>query len=244
LQAPVYAIIFIAIIIFFIKTIPMNKVNVSRLTMYDAVVAFCNNNADTVATVPAFQTALTNFETTVSEIHDTVQMEANIISGIATDKSQLKANLCQQASDLCSIIFAYASTTSNNQLKEQVSFSFWDLKRLTDEMLIPTCSNIYNALNDNIKALKTFGITANNVSDLQSAIDDYQAVLVSPRNAITQRSAHSAVISNLFKQANDILKNQLDKMVVQFKTTAETFFVAYKKNRAIVSRGAVKAVAN
>ncbi len=111
-------------------------------------------------------------------------------------------------------------------------------------MLIPACSNIYNALNDNSKVLKTFGITAGNISDLQTAIDDYQAILVSPRNAITQRSAHGAAISNLFKQANDILKNQLDKMAVQFKTTAETFFVAYKKNRAIVGPGAVKAVSN
>ncbi len=96
----------------------MNKVNVSRLTMFDTVIAYCNNNSDTVASVPSFQTAFTNFETTVGEIHETVQLEANIISGIATDKSELKATLCQQAADLCSIIFAYASTTGNNQLKD------------------------------------------------------------------------------------------------------------------------------
>jgi len=222
----------------------MNKVNVSRLTMYDTVIAYCNNNADTVATVPAFQTAFTAFETTVGDIHDTVQLEANIISGITTDKSQLKATLCQQAADNCAVIFAYASTTNNNELKEQVSFSFWDLKRLTDEMLIPTCSNIYNGLNDNSKALKTFGITAGNISDLQTAIDDYQAILVSPRNAVTQRSAHGTALGNLFKQANDILKSQLDKVAVQFKSTAETFFVAYKKNRAVVGPGVAKAVAN
>ena len=92
--------------------------------------------------------------------------------------------------------------------------------------------------------LKAYGITADNISDFQTAIDITRKKLSSPRNAISQRSAYGATISNLFKQANGILKNQLDKMAVQFKTTAENFFIAYKRNRAIVGPGAVKAAGN
>jgi hypothetical protein len=83
-----------------------------------------------------------------------------------------------------------------------------------------------------------------NLSDLQTAIDDYQQKLTSPRNAVTQRAARGAALNNLFKQANDILRSQLDKVAVQFKSSAEDFFVVYKKNRAIVGTNVGKAVAS
>ena len=222
----------------------MNKQNESKLNMYDAVIAYCNNNSDTVATLPAFQTAFSAFETTVGEIHNTVQLEAGIISGIAADKNQLRIALCQQASDLCAVIFAFASSTNNNEIKEQVNYSFSELKRITAEMLVPVCSNIYDVLNANIKALKAYGITADNLSDFQTAMDSYEEKISSPRNAVSQRAAYGATLRNLFKQANGTLRDQLDKMAVQFKTSAEDFFIAYKRNRAIIRPGAPKAAGN
>ncbi len=215
----------------------MNKQKESILNMYDALITFCNNNADTVATVPAFETAFTAFETTVGEIHDTVQMQVSIISGITDAKNLLRKSLCEQAADLCAIIFAFASSTNDVELKAQGNFSISDFKRLSDEMLVPACSNIYNTVNDNIKSLKTYGVTADALTDFQTAIDDYKEKLSSPRNAVTQRAAHSTALNNLFVQANDILKSQMDKVAFQFKATAEGFYVAYKNNRNIVSPG-------
>jgi len=215
----------------------MTKKLESRLNMYDAVITYCTGNAATVASVAAFQTAFTAFQTTVGQIHDTAQMEVAIISGITTDKSQLRVALCEQATYLSAIVFAFASGTNNNQLKEQASLSLSEFKRLTDEMLVPTCANIHDALNTNITALASYGITAATVTGFQTAIDNYQAKIATPRNAINQRAAHSADLDNLFKQANSILKNQMDKVAFQFKITAESFYNAYKNNRNIVNPG-------
>ena len=215
----------------------MNKINESRLYMYEAVIAYCNNNAATTALVPAFQTALTAFETVVGQINDTMQMEANNITGFTSEKLQLKTSLSDQAANLSAALFAFASATNNIQLKEQFSFSYSDIKRLSDEMLAPTCANIRDALNANITALAAYGVTAANVTDLQTAITNYKVKIVSPRNALNQRSAYSIALNNFFVQANEILKDQLDKMALQFKTSAVGFYVAYRNNRALVGPG-------
>jgi len=183
----------------------MNKLNESKLNMYDAVISYCNNNTATVASLPAFQTAFTALQTIVGQIRNTVQMEAGIISGIAMDKSQLRVTLCGLAADICAIIFGFASTTNNNELKEKVNFSMTELKRLSDEMLVPTCSNIHDVLNANVAALANYGITAEVASNFQTAMDVYQAKIASPRNAISQRSGYKATLDNLFAQANIIL---------------------------------------
>jgi len=110
-------------------------------------------------------------------------------------------------------------------------------------MLVPTCSNMYDAINTNIKALKTYGITTDTLAEFQTAMDDYEEKIASPRNAVSQRAAHRSTLTILFLQANGILRSQMDKVAIQFQTSDEDFYVAYKTNRAIVGPSAPTPVA-
>lgn len=215
----------------------MNRRQESRLSMFDAMISFCTTNATTIATVAAFQTAFTAFQAAVTQIHNTAQMEAAIISGVAADKSQVRLALCEQATTLSAALFAFASATNNNQLKNQASVSPSEFKRFNDEKLVPTCANIHDALNANIAALEPYGVTAAMVTNFQTAIDVYQSKIASPRNAVSQRAAHLVTLENLFKLATTILKTQMDKMALQIKATDAPFYVAYKSNRSIVDPG-------
>jgi hypothetical protein len=75
-------------------------------------------------------------------------------------------------------------------------------------------------------------------------MDDYEEKIASPRNAVNQRKAHRGTLNILFRQANGILRGQMDKVAIQFKTLDEPFYTAYKTNRAVVSAAVAKAVAN
>ena len=212
----------------------MNKVKEARLNMFDAVIAYCNNNAATVASIPAFQSAFTNFQNAVSGIHLTAQQEADVIIGITADKAQLRLNLCKQTAELAAVVFAFASSSSNNELKEKVNFSFSNLKRLKDKSLIAACTNIRDSAQANLAGLAPYGVTATSITDFQNAIDAYAAKTSSPRNAVSQRSYYKQSLNDLFSQASNILRTQLDKMIVQFKATNESFYQVYKNNRMIV----------
>jgi hypothetical protein len=205
--------------------------------MYDAVIAYCNSNAALIATLPAFQTAFTNFQSIVGNIHSTVQLEANVITGITIDKSQLKANLGEQAINLASMIFAYASNANMNSLKEQVNFSPSEIKLMKDEMLVASCGNIRDAANANLAALADYGITAATIASFQGTMDAYTALISSPRNAVSQRASYAKTLTVLFKQADASLKNQMDKMALNFKTSFEDFYNTYKSNRIIIDPG-------
>jgi hypothetical protein len=215
----------------------MNKRKESRLNMYDAVIAYCNSNAAIIATLPAFQTAFTSFQSIVGNIHSTVQLEANVITGITADKSQLKANLSAQATNLAAMIFAYASNLNINSLKEQVNFSPSDIKMMKDERLLASCGNIRDAANANLAPLADYGITAATITAFQTMIDAYAALVSSPRNAVSQRASYAKTLTVLFKQADASLKSQMDKMALNFKTSNDNFYNTYKSNRLIIDPG-------
>ena len=215
----------------------MDSKQESKLNMYNAVITHCAANPAIIATVPAFQTALTNFQNVFGNIIETAQLEAQVIKGIAMDKSQYKTDLVQKASEIAAAVYAYAVTQNNNTLKEQVHFSVSDLLRMKDEILGPTCLNISNAANDNVASLAGYGITAAVITDFNDMISTYMGVVSNPRNAVTQRATYSASLKDYFKEGDDILKNQMDKIALQFKAANLEFYTTYKNNRIILDAG-------
>jgi len=212
----------------------MNKIEESKLNMYDAVIAFCSANQAIVSSVPAFQAAFTSFQSTVSDIHLAAQAEASVITGIAADKSQLKAALCSHAVELASCLYAFAAASGNQELKAQVSFTPHAIGRIKDGMLVPACANIRDAAAANLAALAAYGITPATIAHLQDAMDGFAAKLAAPRNALSRRAACRTSIKLLFKKGDGIIKEQMDKIATRFRSTSKDFYDAYKNNRVII----------
>jgi predicted RNase H-like HicB family nuclease len=212
----------------------MNSSQEAKLNMYHAVITHIDANPAVVTTSPAFVAATTAFKAKVTDIDSTAQLEAQVISGIATDKKVVKASLIQTTLDFATAIYAYAVSINNNTLKERADFSRTDLARIKDDELAPTCNNIRDDANTNVIALAGFGITPAKVTDFTALIDQYVVAVPAPRNAAAQRKTYAATLKTLFKEADFVLKNQMDKIVEQFKTVSMDFYTTYKNNRIIL----------
>lgn len=206
----------------------------SKLNMYDAVITFAGADPTITAPVPAFGVAFTAFGDKVQSIKDNAQAEADVITGIAMDKSQFRKDLSQVAADVAAALFAFASTTNNNELRQKANFSFSDLLRLKDEELAPVALNIHDAATTNLASLATYGITPAKLTILFTAIGNFTNKVPAPRNASSQRATYAEMLRQFFIQADDVLKNQLDKVAVQFKLINLGFYTTYKNNRIIV----------
>jgi Carboxypeptidase regulatory-like domain len=212
----------------------MNATQESKLNMFRATQKHCNDNPAIVATIKAFQTAAGTLNTTIASIIATAQQEDLITKGITIDKAEAKKTLCQLASDIAAPIVAYAAATKNNKLLKEVNFTHSDLIRTKDDQLAPRCKNIYDAAKANEAALKDYGITAATADTLLTTINDYQAKVPDPRNAAAQKATVRANLKNLIKEAEQILKLQMDKTVLGFKTSNPDFVKTYKSNRIII----------
>ena len=215
----------------------MNATQEAKLNMFRATQKHCNDNPTIVSTIPAFQTAAGTLNTTIAGIIATAQQEDLVTKGITIDKAEAKKTLCQLAADIAAPIVAYAAATKNNKLLKEINFTHSNLIRTKDDQLAPRCQNIYDAAKANEAALKDYGITATTADTLLTTINNYQAKVPDPRNAAAQKATVRANLKNLIKEADQILKLQLDKTVLGFKTSNPDFVKTYKANRIIIDPG-------
>ena len=119
----------------------MRLLDDSKLDMYYAVISYCDKNREAMSSLPALQTTFETFRNTVSDITFAAQQKEVIISGITADKHKMRKYLVEQSADLANKLFAYATFSGNNDLKQQVNFSVSRLSKLKDEELFNVCTN-------------------------------------------------------------------------------------------------------
>lgn len=212
----------------------MNSRSESKLNMYRSTQKHCTDNTSIVASVPAFGKILDSFNANISAILALTQQEDLATKGITLDKATAKKMLCQLAADIAAPIFAYASTTGDNKLKQEVKFTAAELLRSKDDILGPRCQNIKDKGAENVAALKPWGITDTSLEALQTAIDGYQSKTPTPRNSTAQKKTIRNNIKKLFAETDLLLKEQLDKVVVGVKISNPDFYATYKENRIII----------
>ncbi|MFM2224494.1 MAG: hypothetical protein RJA07_696 [Bacteroidota bacterium] len=192
-----------------------------------------DNAAITAANVP-FTTQVTAAKGKVTIIQSNAALEAQLIIGIAMDKTTAKKDLCHQSADVADLIKAYATAIANNTLYQSVNFSYSNLYRIKDTQLTNTCQNIINIANANTAALTPYGVTAALISGISTAITTYNAAVPKPRNAQALRKTYRANIKTAIKQASDIFNNQLDNIIPVFKAAHPDFVSTYLNARLIV----------
>ncbi|MCD9186792.1 MAG: carboxypeptidase-like regulatory domain-containing protein [Pyrinomonadaceae bacterium] len=211
----------------------MNIRQEARLTMFRTTEQILDDNASIVAAVPALVSLIIVFKSVIASILNTTQLADVNLTGIAADKASAKNSLALTASDFADIIGSFASATKNATLKAEVKYSLSKLSKMRDEALAPVCRIIHDRAAENIDALRDYGITPQKLALFDTAIGEYASKTPNTRTAIVSRRTQNANLVQLFRQGNDLLKNQMDGLVKNFRTTHPDFYNAYLAAREI-----------
>ena len=116
------------------------------------------------------------------------QAQGASTTGITADKARLADSVINRAMEIGGAVAAYASGTGDATLQAQVTFSKSVLKDLRDAELDDRAQAVHDIAADllakHAAAMGDYGLTATKLTDLQSAITAYSAMVGSPRAAI------------------------------------------------------------
>lgn len=212
----------------------MNTKQEAKLKMYRATEKHCDDNSSIVSSVPAFQTALTKFKEKISDIFSTTQKKEVALTGITADKNSAKQTLCQLAADVAGMISAFAAMNNNQVLKAEVNFSITKLSKSREDQLTIYCQTIHDKGLANLASIRDYGVTQDVLTDLQNAINEFSEDTPKTRTATSQRKTLGSNLEQLFKEADYILKEQMDKLVVAFRASHPNFVATYQTTRIII----------
>ena len=209
----------------------------NKLSMYNTTLTTLDKNSSQVALIPALVSAKSKFASAVQAIRKTNLIQLKTTVGKTLDKKALKVQLVDEAYTLAAAVQAYASSINDNDLFQLVHFSRSTLLASEDEELPQRCNLILEQATSVEPQLADFGVTAATLAEVEGLISLWDSKSQQPRMAISERAAATQEIPDLFQQADKVLKEQVDKLMEQFRTSDPTFYDTYKGARKIVNAG-------
>jgi hypothetical protein len=221
----------------------MNARKEAKLNMYHSVIALCEGNLPIIALVLAFQTSYNAFKITVTAIVTAAAQLQMQTGGLAISKKTAKKNLAELASGIAGLVYAYASVIYDDDLKAAMHITSSDISQALDEEVPLICGNVYTAANTHLVALADYGVTGLLLMAFQAAIDDYVDKAPKPILNRSQKKALRAQMYLMFGDADVILKEQLDKIAINFLRNGNALFYGkYHASREIMDPGSYSTV--
>lgn len=212
----------------------MNVRQRNYVAMFMALKQFIETHRTQLETIPALATAIQQFLDLLPQIEQVNQIQLGHAKGSSDLKQKEEAEMIQATIQVAAAIFVYAQVNNRPDLQAKVNVSPTYLQELPDEELKITCLNIHSTAEKLDGNLSNFGITPEAITQLKKEIDDFAAIIAAPRSAIVTRSQATRRLKELIDQANDLLRNQLDKLMVLFEHTQPQVYNTYKAARVIV----------
>jgi hypothetical protein len=212
----------------------MKKRELARIKMFDAVLLYFGSNVATVDSVPAFKAAVARFRDKVAALKHEAENKKIVTTGITDDKERRRKELCRSMAVLTGSVSSYASENGMEELRAEMKYTEHSLLRLGETNLVLVCRRVLSLVPPHLAALVDYGVSLAQVNMLTEAVGDFDVAIPATRSAISNRSQAADETTRLLSEADKILRNSLDKLVLQFEKTKPEFYAGFKKHRIIV----------
>jgi len=173
----------------------------------------------------------------IDEIISRISIKSDDIAammGISERKEALKGIIAMKGSRLAGTLEAFAYEQGDNDMIKKVSASRTDIHRMSDEELGPFVKLLTETATTHMTALADYGITQEVITELQTSLDEYSALIGKPRIVLNSKYVALDAIDELVDEGNKLLNNQLDKIMLMFRESDPDFYNGYKRARVIV----------
>ena len=142
------------------------------------------------------------------------------------------------ALEVAGALRSYAEAAEDVELASEIDFSRSSLVEGSSVAVIARCKVIVDTATEHLEALGDYGVTAAKLNALKQAVKSFDGLRTWPRQSKTTRSAATKQLGRVFPKIDRLLRNRIDKLMVQFKTTKPAFYDRYRAARVIVETGA------
>lgn len=222
----------------------MNDRQRSKLKSYLAVVTVCQKpdfrslwNA-----LVAFSTVFDQFRAKVALIDAYTVIQSADRKGITLQKEAATKAMIDLDEEIAGALVTYGLLTGNQDLREKARMNRSDIDKLPDTdiddhatLILQLARALPAVAPAGQPSAADMGITAGKLDTLETRIETYNLLLGSPRAARGEISNATRGIADAFNDADELLEDGLDKLILQFRGT--DFFNEYQSARIIVDQG-------
>ena len=209
----------------------------NKLTMLNAVLSFLKLNISAWGNSTVMAELITKLETLIGEIESIRRITNSDLTGITAEKLVQQEILINKAYELSSMLYAMASRSENMVLLGKVDFTEHELQNARGGDLISTCKTIATLVEENLTDLVPYELTQADVTVLEEMIGNFSNNLPTHRVSVAERKAANDRLKEVFSAVDILVNEQLDRMMVRYRSSSPDLYAAYINARTIVNYG-------
>jgi hypothetical protein len=211
----------------------------NKLSAYEAIEKILNKDTNRAIWTPVAQFGglVTQFETSITDIHSLAAMQSNIITGIATFKANLRGNLINAMIKVINGVAAYAIFSDDTELLESVGYNYSDLRNSRDNALAETATTVYGIAYPIRSSLTGYLVTEADITLIETLKIQFLDNLAEPRAAKVEIKGVTHDLKLKFTEADALLRDKMDRTILIFKPSHPDFVENYIDARSIIDLG-------
>lgn len=213
----------------------MNARQNSKNSMYQSVLSVLTQNQSVYAAVTALVAAVDKYSTFFQALQVLIEQQRQIILGYAADKRNKRISMVYLAIKAKGAVQAYATESDNPILFEAVDFEEAKMMIERASYARAHAQLIHQNAIAAIDALNDYGLSPDDLTALQAAINAFALVASMPKSKKAELKTITKQLSEQFAKIDNILRNQLDRNMLIYKSspTASGFWLLYHNARKI-----------
>ncbi len=212
----------------------MNNKQSNHFNMFLQVQRFLDQSSATWSNVRVIGRYKNELDACLLKIREQHQQVGTDSRGISADKNELKDNIATRAAVVAGALYAYAAGEGNNTLLAAMDRSPSKLYKAKDIDFPNQVVSITAEASTRLAELADYGVLEEQLTDIESSLDDFRELVGMPRSVRSQVGSVKTSLGALIDEVNGMLKEQLDKVMMQFRLTDATFYEGYQRARVIV----------
>lgn len=195
----------------------MNDIQENKLSMYNKVGSFLDDNAAQLAAIPSIATVELLFDQTRLDIIDNEEEASEDTTGYALDKAQKQETLIAAILRAAAAVESHATITGDYPLAKRINFTRSELITMRDMFLLAPADLTYETAQTLMPSLLAYGYTAVDLAGFNTARNAYRAVVTKPKEKIEDKAVAGRAVDMLFDKADNELST-LDILMKNFNT--------------------------
>lgn len=215
----------------------MKRIEENKLVMFKAVQAVLAKNQTAADTLPALVSSQDSFTALINNITETDRELGTVTVGKVASKDKVEKDLTAALLSLKGALASYARKTNNTELSLLVKFTKSSLKELGDTDLENTAKTVLEIVEANKPALVTYGVDEAEITGFNETVANFKSATAETKTSFSEKSGARVSLTELFKEGDAILKDELDNLMLRMQSKYPDFDKAFKSARVIKNLG-------
>ena len=216
----------------------MDQVQTNRITMFKTVAAVLAQHNSVWNSMAPMVSAVQQFKDQIGAIDEMALKQETPTTGAADEKAAAREALRGDLFLTCEALSVLAHTSNDHNLLALADVTPTDLRKLGDEELSRRAISVLAKANTMKTELAPLMVTQANLDELDQALQAFQLTKETPRTVVANRVAQTTSLPSLINDANNILRNHIDRLVNLVGRSNSEFVAGYRSARVIIDRKA------